>query len=93
VVDPKLGGKFDAVPGYSNYTWFKVPDRLQGAIFRGQCAELCGRNHANMIAHVRAVSPAAFERYLTSKKAQIQAADAAAAGSRRKLDRNPQASP
>ena len=22
---PKLGGKFDAIPGYTNYTWFKIP--------------------------------------------------------------------
>ena len=49
---PKLGGKFDAVPGYTNYTWFKIPsDTVEaGTEFRGQCAELCGRNHANMIA-------------------------------------------
>jgi cytochrome c oxidase subunit II len=90
---PKLGGKFDAVPGYTNYTWFKIPHGMEGQIFRGQCAELCGRNHANMIAHVRAVSPSQFEAYLASKKGQLQAADAAAAGSRAKLNRNPQANP
>jgi cytochrome c oxidase subunit 2 len=90
---PQLGGKFDAVPGYTNYTWFKVPRGMEGKVFRGQCAELCGRNHANMVAHVRAVSPAEFERYLASKKAQIEAADAAAAASRQRLDRNPQANP
>jgi cytochrome c oxidase subunit 2 len=90
---PKLGGKFDAIPGYTNYTWFKVPPRLEGSVFTGQCAELCGRNHANMVASVRAVSPAAFERYLATKKREIQAADAAAAASRKKLDKNPQANP
>jgi len=90
---PQLGGKFDAVPGYTNYTWFKIPHGMEGQIFRGQCAELCGRNHANMIAHVRAVSPSQFEAYLASKKGQIQAADAAAAKSRAKLNRNPQANP
>ena len=90
---PKLGGKFDAVPGYTNYTWFKIPHGMEGKIFRGQCAELCGRNHANMVAHVRAVSPAAFEQLLASKKSQIEAADAGAAGSRAKLERNPQGNP
>ena len=90
---PKLGGKFDAIPGYTNYTWFKIPGRLTGHSFRGQCAELCGRNHANMLAAVRAVSPAAFERYLATKKREIEAADAAAAASRKKLDKNPQANP
>jgi len=90
---PKLGGKFDAVPGYTNYTWFKIPRGMEGQIFRGQCAELCGRNHANMIAHVRAVSPSQFEAWLASKKAQLQAADKAAAISRAKLNKNPQATP
>jgi cytochrome c oxidase subunit 2 len=90
---PKLGGKFDAVPGYTNYTWFKIPDRLAGQFFRGQCAELCGRNHANMLAYVHAVTPAEFERYLQDKKKQTEDADAAAAASRQKLQRNPQANP
>jgi len=76
---PKLGGKFDAIPGYDNYTWFK--SNQVGAIYRGQCAELCGRNHANMLATVRVVSPPAFKQWLASKKAQINAAnkDSAAA--------------
>ena len=54
---PQLGGKMDAVPGYTNKTWFKIPlDALpEGAdrvIYEGQCAELCGRNHADMVARV-----------------------------------------
>lgn len=69
---PKLGGKFDAVPGHTNYTWFKI-DRP--GTFRGQCAELCGRNHANMIARVRAVEPAEFETWLAGKKASIEQAN------------------
>jgi cytochrome c oxidase subunit II len=76
---PKLCGKFDAIPGYNNYTWFKASK--VGAVYRGQCAELCGRNHANMLADVRVVSPPAFRAWLASKKAQINAAnrDSAAA--------------
>ena len=27
---PKLGGKFDAIPGYTNHTWFKIPAKLAG---------------------------------------------------------------
>ena len=54
---PKLGGKFDAVPGYTNKTWFQIPpdaipEGQKQVIFKGQCAELCGRNHANMYARV-----------------------------------------
>ena len=44
---PELGGKFQAVPGYHNYTWFKIS---KPGVYRGQCAILCGRGHARMIA-------------------------------------------
>jgi cytochrome c oxidase subunit 2 len=54
---PELGGKMDAIPGYVNETWFKA---TKEGVFEGQCAELCGRNHANMFAKVRAVP---FEEY------------------------------
>ena len=54
---PKLGGKMDALPGYTNHTWFKAD---KAGTFPGQCAELCGRNHANMLARVRAVP---FDEY------------------------------
>jgi cytochrome c oxidase subunit II len=83
---PKLGGKFDAVPGYTNHTWFKVPGKLAGTVFTGQCAELCGRNHANMTARVRAVRPAEYERWLDRRKADIKAADAAAQEERKKVE-------
>ena len=73
---PQLGGKFDAVPGHLNFTWFKVP---KPGVFRGQCAELCGRNHADMIATVRAVEPAQFKVWLEDKKGQIEAANTLAA--------------
>ena len=90
---PKLGGKFDAIPGYTNHTWFKIPAKLAGTVFSGQCAELCGRNHANMRAQVHALSPSDFEAWLASKKQQIKEADAAAAISRKRLQANPTASP
>jgi cytochrome c oxidase subunit 2 len=87
---PKLGGKMDAIPGYTNYTWFKV---LQPGVYDGQCAELCGRNHANMTARVRAVPPQEYKQYIERLKAEIKAADDAAAVSRKKLDADPQATP
>src|SRR4051794_26312718 len=87
---PKLGGKFDAVPGYTNYTWFKVPGKFGskpgGTTFRGQCAELCGRNHANMVAYVRAVSPQEFERWLAGRKADIRQANQDAAQQRGRVE-------
>ncbi len=83
---PALGGKFDAVPGYTNHTWFKIPASKEGEVFTGQCAELCGRNHANMVARVRAVSPAEFERYMAQRKADIQAANKAAEQQRKQFE-------
>jgi cytochrome c oxidase subunit II len=79
---PELGGKFQAVPGYHNYTWFKVS---KPGIFRGQCAILCGRGHARMIATVKAVPPAQFEAWLARQKQLISEANAEAAKARAKL--------
>jgi cytochrome c oxidase subunit II len=79
---PELGGKFQAVPGYHNYTWFKVS---KPGLYRGQCAVLCGRGHATMRATVRAVSPAAFEAWLAGDRKQISEANAAAKEERAKL--------
>ena len=78
---PKLGGKIDAIPGYTNHTWFKVPGKFGekpgGTVFFGQCAELCGRNHANMTARVRAVSVAEYQQWLAQRKADIKSAEQA----------------
>ena len=80
---PKLGGKFDAIPGYTNKSWFKIPSDKAGEIFRGQCAELCGRNHANMIARVRAVTPEQYKVWSACQKALIQQAQQATQPSQR----------
>jgi cytochrome c oxidase subunit II len=79
---PQLGGKFQAVPGYHNYTWFKIS---KPGVFRGQCALLCGRGHARMIATVKAVPPAQFEAWLANQKQLIAQANAAAKVARAKL--------
>ena len=76
---PELGGKFDAVPGYVNYTWFKIQEP---GVYKGQCAELCGRNHANMVAQVRALPPAKFQAWYDAQKALIRKADDQAAVAR-----------
>ena len=81
---PELGGKFQAVPGYHNYTWFKIP---KPGVYRGQCAVLCGRGHARMIATVRAVPPAVFDEWLAGRKRQLDEANAAAKEARAKLSK------
>jgi cytochrome c oxidase subunit 2 len=80
---PKLGGKFQAVPGYHNYTWFKVD---KPGVFRGQCAILCGRGHARMIATVKAVPPAQFDEWLAYQKKLLSEANEQAKVARAKLN-------
>ena len=80
---PELGAKFQAVPGYHNYTWFKIS---KPGIFQGQCALLCGRGHARMIATVKAVPPAQFDAWLAYQKKLISQANAAAQVARAKLN-------
>ena len=68
---PKLGGKADAVPGHTNETWFRIS---KPGTYYGQCAELCGDNHADMRAQVRAVTPAEYERYIEQLEEDIKSA-------------------
>jgi cytochrome c oxidase subunit 2 len=83
---PKLGGKADATPGYYTHTWFKIPASMAGQTFRGQCAELCGRNHADMVAFVKAVTPSDYEKWLDQHDKDVQAANDAAAKQRKKFE-------
>jgi len=66
---PALGGKQDAIPGLTNETWFKA---TRTGTFRGQCAELCGANHAFMTAKVVVVEPAQYLRWVDDQKKLIQ---------------------
>ncbi|HWA01735.1 MAG TPA: cytochrome c oxidase subunit II [Caulobacterales bacterium] len=61
---PAFGVKDDATQGRVNDTWFEV-DR-EGTYY-GQCSELCGQNHAFMPIEVRAVSPEAFNAWVTQQ--------------------------
>ena len=65
---PELGGKMDAVPGYTNETWFKA---TKNGVFRGQCAEYCGANHAAMTAQVRVVDPEEYKLWVERQKRLI----------------------
>ncbi len=58
---PALGGKFDAIPGETNETWFNA---TAPGLYRGQCAEFCGIQHTAMTAEVEALPRAAFEAWL-----------------------------
>lgn len=58
---PALGGKSDAIPGVTNESWFRA--RSPG-VYRGQCSEFCGIQHAVMTAQVEVVPRAEFESWL-----------------------------
>jgi cytochrome c oxidase subunit II len=88
---PSLGGKVDAVPGYTTYTWFKAPKA--GAIYRGQCAQLCGRGHAAMYAFVNILTPAAYKAWLSRQSALINQANAQVAQLRAILSAGGELSP
>ncbi|MBA3301155.1 MAG: cytochrome c oxidase subunit II [Thermoleophilaceae bacterium] len=77
---PTLGGKADATPGFTNETWFKIE---KPGVYRGQCAELCGENHADMRARVRAVPPDEFQAWAARHSADIKAAQVGLAQQRR----------
>lgn len=80
---PQLGGKLQAVPGYHNYGWFKIE---KPGIYRGQCANLCGRGHARMIASVRAIPPAQYEEWIEKLSQNIHEANVAGGKAKEKLE-------
>ena len=89
---PKLGGKMDAVPGYTNKTWFKIPESAipegdDQVVFDGQCAELCGRNHANMIGRVIGLRYPDYKAWVDRKAQEIKSAHEQAAKSREEIDK------
>jgi len=58
---PALGGKIQALPGITNHTWFRAD---KAGTYEGNCAELCGLYHADMVGRVIATSPSAFAQEL-----------------------------
>jgi len=77
---PAFGVKKDAIPGFVNEAWFKV-DADKPGLYRGQCAELCGRDHGFMPIVVDVRSKEDFQTWLKQKAAaQKQAAAPAADG-------------
>jgi len=77
---PALGWKQDAVPGFINERWTNIETE---GVYRGQCAELCGKDHGFMPIVVKAVSKDEFKSWLASRKpapaAPAEAAPAPAA--------------
>ncbi|MBT8103973.1 MAG: cytochrome c oxidase subunit II [Gammaproteobacteria bacterium] len=62
---PDLAIKKDAVPGIVNETWFKATEL---GTYRGQCAELCGKDHGYMPIVVEVVAPDAYQAWVDSRQ-------------------------
>ncbi len=62
---PAFGTKKDAIPGYINELWFNVDVGKEGT-YRGQCAELCGKDHAFMPIVVEVVSGEEFDKWVAA---------------------------
>jgi cytochrome c oxidase subunit II len=76
---PAFGVKKDAIPGFVNEAWFKV-DADKTGLYRGQCAELCGRDHGFMPIVVDVRSKSEFASWLKTKAAELKQAAAPAGG-------------
>jgi cytochrome c oxidase subunit 2 len=79
---PDLGGKADAIPSYTNHTWFKVTKQgnqsfrgfTHAETFNGSCAELCGENHADMRMRVIAVPVDQYQIWVERQKVELEQA-------------------
>ena len=67
---PSLGVKQDAIPGFVRDTWFRAE---KTGDFYGQCAELCGKEHAYMPIHVKVVSQSDYAKWVDGKKKAMAA--------------------
>lgn len=67
---PAFGVKQDAIPGFVRDTWFRAEEKGD---FYGQCAELCGKEHAYMPIHVRVVGQEDYTQWVAEQKKKMQA--------------------
>jgi len=75
---PSLAIKKDAIPGFINEAWFDIDSDTTG-IFRGQCAELCGRDHGFMPIVLDVRSKQDFDKWLKTQEQAAKPAGAAPA--------------
>ncbi len=68
---PAFGVKQDAIPGFVRDTWFRAE---KTGDYYGQCAELCGKEHAYMPIHVKVLSQADYAAWVEGKKKELAAA-------------------
>jgi cytochrome c oxidase subunit 2 len=78
---PDFAVKQDAIPGFINEAWTRVSTP---GVYRGQCAELCGKDHAFMPIVVEVRPEAEFDRWLTEQRQALTLASAEAVAARNK---------
>lgn len=66
---PNLAGKKDLIPGHQTITWFRADS---AGIYRGQCAEFCGHEHAKMAFFIVAEPTLKFKRWVQSQRGEAQ---------------------
>jgi cytochrome c oxidase subunit 2 len=67
---PAFGVKQDAIPGFVRDTWFKAE---KAGDYYGQCAELCGKEHAYMPIHVKVLAADEYAKWVDGKKKEMAA--------------------
>jgi cytochrome c oxidase subunit 2 len=67
---PAFGVKQDAIPGFVRDTWFRA---TKAGDYYGQCAELCGKEHAYMPIHVKVLSQADYTQWVEGKRKAMAA--------------------
>jgi cytochrome c oxidase subunit 2 len=72
---PEFAVKQDVIPGFINDSWAIIEEP---GIYRGQCAELCGKDHGFMPIVVEAVTQSEYQQWLSDKKAEAAAMAASA---------------
>lgn len=66
---PSLGGMRYVNPGDRSYVWFNIPDTGKPQVFEGQCNVYCGKDHALMLARVKALPEAEFRQWYSATAA------------------------
>ncbi len=74
---PALGSKQDAIPGFIRDTWFTADNP---GIYRGQCAELCGKDHGYMPIVVEVMNDEDYSQWVSNQQEKSAAADSAEEG-------------
>ena len=73
---PAFGVKQDAIPGFIRDAWFRADNE---GVYRGNCAELCGKDHGFMPIEVHVVSQEAYAKWVADRQAAMAAAASAGA--------------